>query len=84
MGKFGIGQGVRREEDPRLLTGRGYYVNDVNLPKQAYTHILRSPHAHADIRSIDTTAAKAAPGVLAVFIGADVVADGLGFPGMPA
>ena len=84
MGKFGIGQGVRREVDPRLLTGRGYYVNDVNLPKQAYTHILRSPHAHADIRSIDTTAAKAAPGVLAVFIGADVVADGLGFPGMPA
>ena len=84
MGKFGIGQGVRREEDPRLLTGRGYYVDDVNLPKQAYTHILRSPHAHADIRSIDTTAAKAAPGVLAVFIGADVVADGLGFPGMPA
>lgn len=84
MGKFGIGQGVRREEDPRLLTGRGYYVNDVNLPNQAYTHILRSPHAHADIRSIDTTAAKAAPGVLAVFIGADVVADNLGFPGMPA
>jgi carbon-monoxide dehydrogenase large subunit len=84
MGKFGIGQGVRREEDPRLLTGRGYYVNDVNLPGQAYTHILRSPYAHADIRSIDTTAAEAAPGVLAVFVGADVAADGLGFPGMPA
>lgn len=84
MGKFGIGQGVRREEDPRLLTGRGYYVNDVNLPGQAYTHILRSPYAHAEIRSIDTTAAKAAPGVLAVYIGADVVADNLGFPGMPA
>ena len=84
MGKFGIGQGVRREEDPRLLTGRGYYVNDVNLPGQAYTHILRSPYAHAEIRSIDTTAAKAAPGVLAVYVGADVVADDLGFPGMPA
>ena len=84
MGKFGIGQGVRREEDPRLPTGRGYYVNDVNLPGQAYTHILRSPYAHAEIRSIDTTAAKAAPGVLAVYIGADVVADNLGFPGMPA
>ena len=84
MGKFGIGQGVRREEDPRLLTGRGYYVNDVNLPGQAYTHILRSPYAHAEIRSIDTTAAKAAPGVLAVYVGADVVADNLGFPGMPA
>ena len=84
MGKFGIGQGVRREEDPRLLTGRGNYVNDVNLPGQAYTHILRSPYAHAEIRSIDTTAAKAAPGVLAVYVGADVVADDLGFPGMPA
>ncbi len=84
MGKFGIGQGVRREEDPRLLTGRGYYVNDVNLPGQAYTHILRSPYAHAEIRSIDTTAAKAAPGVLVVYVGADVVADDLGFPGMPA
>lgn len=84
MGKFGIGQGVRREEDPRLLTGRGYYVNDVNLPDQSYAHILRSPYAHAEIRSIDTTAAKAAPGVLAVYVGADVAADGLGFPGMPA
>lgn len=84
MGKFGIGQGVRREEDPRLLTGRGYYVNDVNLPNQAYVHILRSPYAHAEIRSIDTTEAKAAPGVLAVFTGADVAADNLGVPGMPA
>ena len=43
MGNFGIGQGVRREEDPRLLTGRGLFVNDVNLPRQAYTYILRSP-----------------------------------------
>lgn len=84
MGKFGIGQGVRREEDPRLLTGRGLYVNDTNLAGQSYAHILRSPYAHADIRSIDTTEAKAAPGVLAVFVGADVVADNLGFPGMPA
>ena len=84
MGKFGIGQGVRREEDPRLLTGRGYYVNDVNLPNQAYVHILRSPYAHAEIRSIDTTEAKAAPGVLAVFTGTDVAADNLGVPGMPA
>ncbi len=84
MGKFGIGQSVRREEDPRLLTGRGYYVNDVNLPNQAYVHILRSPYAHAEIRSIDTTEAKAAPGVLAVFTGADVAVDNLGVPGMPA
>ena len=84
MGKFGIGQGVRREEDPRLLTGRGYYVNDVNLPNQAYVHILRSPYAHAEIQSIDITEAKAAPGVLAVFTGTDVAADNLGVPGMPA
>ena len=84
MGDFGIGQGVRREEDPRLLTGRGLFVNDVNLPRQAYTYILRSPYAHAAINAIDTDAAKAAPGVLAVFVGADVVADGLGFPGLPA
>ncbi|MBO6784380.1 MAG: xanthine dehydrogenase family protein molybdopterin-binding subunit, partial [Alphaproteobacteria bacterium] len=84
MGKFGIGQSVRREEDPRLLTGRGYFVNDVNLPRQAHVHILRSPYAHADIRSIDTSAAEAAPGVVAVFTGEDVAADNLGVPGMPA
>ena len=59
-------------------------MNDVNLPRQAYTYILRSPYAHAAINAIDTDAAKAAPGVLAVFVGADVVADGLGFPGLPA
>ena len=84
MGKFGIGQSVRREEDPRLLKGRGLYVNDVNLPGQAYAYMLRSPYAHADIHSIDAAAAKAAPGVLAVFLGDDVAADGLGFPGLPA
>ncbi len=84
MGKFGIGQGVRREEDPRLLTGRGYFVNDVNLPGQAHVHILRSPYAHADIKSIDTSAAAEAPGVVAVFTGEDVAADNLGVPGMPA
>jgi carbon-monoxide dehydrogenase large subunit len=84
MGKFGIGQSVRREEDPRLLTGRGLFVNDVNLPRQTYACFLRSPYAHADFRVTDTTAAKAAPGVLAVFVGEDVAADGLGFPGLPA
>ncbi len=85
MGKFGIGQSVRREEDPRLLTGRGLYVNDVNLPGQSYAIFLRSPHAHAEIKSIDAAAAKAAPGVLAVSsTGEDVAADGLGYPGMPA
>jgi carbon-monoxide dehydrogenase large subunit len=84
MEKFGVGQGVLREEDPRLLKGRGLYANDVSLPGQAYAYVLRSPHAHAEIRSIDTTAAKQAPGVVAVFTGDDVAADNLGFPGMPA
>jgi aerobic carbon-monoxide dehydrogenase large subunit len=84
MEKFGIGQGVTREEDPRLLRGRGLFVNDVNLPGQSYAVVLRSPHAHADIRSIDTSAAAGMPGVLAVYTGEDVAADNLGVPGMPA
>jgi len=73
----GIGQPVRRREDLRLLTGKGRYSDDVNLPGQAYAVMVRSPHAHALIRSIDTTAAKAATGVLVVLTHADVVADGL-------
>ena len=84
MEKFGVGQGVRREEDPRLLRGRGLFTNDVNLPQQTYAIVLRSPYAHAEIKSIDTTAAKAAPGVQGVFTGEDVAADNLGVPGMPA
>ena len=84
MEKFGVGQGVLREEDPRLLRGRGLFVNDVNLPGQTYAIVLRSPHAHAEIRSIDVSAARAAPGVVAVFAGNDIAADNLGVPGMPA
>ena len=72
-----IGQPLRRKEDLRLLTGQGRYSDDVSLPGQAYAHVLRSPHAHARIRGIDTGAARAMPGVLAVLTGADVVADGL-------
>ena len=72
-----IGQPLRRKEDLRLITGSGRYSDDVSLPGQAYAHVLRSPHAHARIRSIDTAAARAMPGVLAVLTGADVVADGL-------
>ena len=72
-----IGQPLRRKEDLRLLTGGGRYSDDVNLPGQAYACVLRSPHAHARIRSIDTAAARAMPGVLAVLTGADVKADGL-------
>src|SRR4249920_496681 len=78
MGEFGIGQAVPRFEDPRLVRGQGRFVNDVNLPGQAHAYVLRSPHAHARIRSIDTASAAAAPGVLGVFTGDDVAADGLG------
>ena len=65
MGQFGIGQPVRRFEDKRLLTGFGRYQHDVGLPGQAHGYVLRSPNAHARIRSIDLSAATAAPGVLA-------------------
>ncbi len=73
----GIGKTVLRKEDLRLVTGRGRYSDDLNLPGQAYGAAVRSPHAHALIRSIDVAAARAMPGVLAVLTGADVVADGL-------
>jgi aerobic carbon-monoxide dehydrogenase large subunit len=73
----GIGQPVRRREDLRLLTGSGRYSDDVSLLGQAYAVMVRSPHAHALIRGIDTAAATAAAGVLAVLTHEDVVADGL-------
>ena len=73
----GIGQPVRRREDLRLVRGNGRYTADENLPGQAYAVMLRSPHAHARIRSIATDAAKTMPGVLAVLTGADFLADGL-------
>ncbi len=74
----GIGQPVRRKEDQRLLTGRGRYSDDLNLPGQAYAAMLRSPHAHARIRAIDVSAALKVPGVVAVYTGADLEADGVG------
>jgi len=61
-----------RLEDDRMLTGRGKYVSDWNLPRQAYGHFVRSDRAHADILSVDTAAARAHPGVLAVFTGEDI------------
>ena len=73
----GIGQPVRRREDLRLVRGNGRYTADENLPGQVYAVMVRSPHAHARIRSIATADAKAAPGVLAVLTGADFAADGL-------
>jgi carbon-monoxide dehydrogenase large subunit len=80
MGKYGVGQPVLRFEDPRLLRGQGRFISDINLPGQAYAVFLRSPHAHANIRSIDAAAARQAPGVVAVYTGADYAADGLGMP----
>ncbi|HUB16252.1 MAG TPA: xanthine dehydrogenase family protein molybdopterin-binding subunit [Acetobacteraceae bacterium] len=73
----GIGQSVRRREDPRLLSGNGRYSDDLNLPDQAYAIMLRSPHAHARLGTIETAAACAMPGVLAVLTGQDMLADGL-------
>ena len=73
-----IGMPVRREEDFRLLRGRGRYVDDVRLPREARGYVVRSPHAHARIVSLDAGAARAAPGVLAVLTGDDLKARGLG------
>src|SRR5215472_8403342 len=73
-----IGQPVRREEDLRLLKGKGRYVDDVHLPNEARGYVLRSPHAHARIISIDTAAARLAPGVLTVLTGDDLAKRGLG------
>jgi aerobic carbon-monoxide dehydrogenase large subunit len=78
MGEFAIGQGVSRFEDPRLVRGGGKYIDDVVYPGMAYGVVLRSPHGHAKIISIDTSAAKAAPGVLAVITAADWKTAGLG------
>ena len=78
MGRFGIGQAVRRTEDIRFLTGHGRYTDDIDLPGQAHGVMLRSPHAHAVIRSIDAAAALGARGVVAIFTGADLEADGIG------
>jgi aerobic carbon-monoxide dehydrogenase large subunit len=85
VNKFGIGQPVPRVEDPRFITGRGRYVDDIELPHQCYGVVVMSPHAHARIKRVDTAKAKAAEGVLAVLTGADVVADKLGSlaPPMP-
>ncbi len=80
-----VGERVRREEDLRLLTGRGRYVDDVAPPGAARGYVLRSPHAHARIRGIDVGPAMAAPGVLAILTGADLRRRGLGTlrPGVP-
>src|SRR5215468_10579424 len=78
VGEFAVGQGVTRFEDPRLLRGGGNYVDDLMLPRMAFGYVLRSPHAHARLRAIDTTNAKQAPGVLLVLTGADWKQSGWG------
>lgn len=72
------GRAPGRIEDRRFLTGTGQYVDDINLPRQCYAALVHSPHAHADIVSIDVSKALELPGVIAVLSGADVAADGLG------
>ena len=78
MAKFGIGQGVKRVEDQRFLTGQGRYVDDIDLPQQAYGVTVLSPHAHARISSVNVSKAQAAPGVFCVLTGADCATDKLG------
>ena len=78
MGMQSIGMPVRREEDFRLLRGKGRYVDDVRLPREARGYVVRSPHAHARIAAFDAVAARAAPGVLAVLTGDELRERGLG------
>src|SRR5579885_2216212 len=80
--RFAIGQPVPRGEDPVLLRGEGHYADDFSRPGQAYAVMVRSAYAHGLIRRVDTTAARAAPGVLAVYTAADLAAGGIGT--MPA
>jgi carbon-monoxide dehydrogenase large subunit len=81
MGFEGIGASVRRKEDFRFLSGNGHYTDDINRPGQLYAYLKRSDRPHAKLGGIDTAAAAKAPGVVAVFTGADMAADGVG--GLP-
>jgi len=74
MSATGIGAAVRRKEDHRFITGKGHYTDDINRPGQAYAYFVRSPRAHATIKSIDVKAASRMPGVVAIFTGADIAA----------
>ncbi|MBN9586748.1 MAG: xanthine dehydrogenase family protein molybdopterin-binding subunit [Afipia sp.] len=74
--KFGIGQPIRRKEDDTLVRGKGTYTDDINLPDQVYAWIVRSSHAHGIIKAIDVEAARAMPGVLGIWTGADLAQAG--------
>jgi len=78
MGLEGIGARVVRKEDKRFITGAGRYVDDMVVPGMKHAAFVRSPHAHADIESIDVSAAKAMPGVIGVLTGREIKADGIG------
>lgn len=77
MTKFGFGQPVRRSEDPRFLTGRGCYLDDITVPGLAHGIFLRSPEAHAGIKAVDIREAEAAPGVIGIVLGRDLVEAGI-------
>src|SRR6266480_3265128 len=79
--RFAIGQPVPRSEDPVLFRGEGHYSDDFNLPGQAYAVIVRSPMAHGLIHKIETSVARAMPGVLAVHTAADLEKGGIGATG---
>src|SRR5918998_5920585 len=81
IGQPAIGAPIRRREDYRFLTGQGTYTDDINRPGQLYAFILRTPHANARINDIDTSAAASAFGIVAVFTGKDLEAEGIG--GLP-
>ncbi|MEA2873410.1 MAG: aerobic carbon-monoxide dehydrogenase large subunit [Hyphomicrobiales bacterium] len=78
MSATGIGAAVRRKEDFRFITGKGQYTDDINRPGQTYIYFVRSPHAHAKIKSIDSAEAKGMAGVVAVLTGADLANDKIG------
>src|ERR1700726_1498412 len=76
--RFGAGQPVKRLEDQRLLTGKGAFIDDKPADDTLWLYVLRSPHAHANIKSIDTKAAAQMPGVEALYTGADLIKDDIG------
>ena len=78
MSETGIGAPVRRKEDRRFLTGNGNYLDDINIEGQTYAYFVRSPHAHAAIKSINTSKAETSDGVVAVLTGRQLADDGIG------
>src|SRR5438045_7422470 len=76
--RFGASRSQKRLEDDRLLTGRGRYSDDLELPQQCWLVLLRSPHAHARIAAVNLAAVKSAPGVIGAWTMAELRADGLG------